>query len=189
MAKNLDRQNTAQRRGFRFLVAMLVVILLGALAYLALTLIANRRTPANPDTHYTASNGISIYYESECWPVCEMTEDAVLGTALQLASGTDSDSSQYQVVLLQRGDAGTYENFIEKSESDLRASYGVIKPRDVNIHIEGATVTAVRCDIQVYYAVLATIEYDSGDVVYVSALTKLASINDIVNLVESVTLA
>ncbi len=33
---------------------------------------------------------------------------------------------------------------------------------------------------------LATIEYDSGDVVYVSGLTKLASISDIVNLVESV---
>ncbi len=36
---------------------------------------------------------------------------------------------------------------------------------------------------------LATITYDSGDVVYVSALTKLASINDIVNLVESVSLS
>ena len=46
----------------------------------------------------------------------------------------------------------------------------------------------VRCDIQAYYAVLATITYPSGDVVYVSGLTKLASINDIVNLVESVTL-
>ena len=38
-------------------------------------------------------------------------------------------------------------------------------------------------------AVLATITYPSGDVVYVSGLTKLASINDIVNLVESVTLS
>ena len=54
--------------------------------------------------------------------------------------------------------------------------------------MEGATVTAVRCDIQAYYAVLATIEYDSGDVIYVSGLTKLASISDIVNLVESVSL-
>ena len=35
---------------------------------------------------------------------------------------------------------------------------------------------------------LATITYDSGDVVYVSGLTKLASISDIVNLVESVSL-
>ena len=56
------------------------------------------------------------------------------------------------------------------------------------LQVEGATVTAVRCDIQAYYAVLATIEYDSGDVVYVSGLTKLASISDIVNLVESVSL-
>ena len=36
---------------------------------------------------------------------------------------------------------------------------------------------------------LATITYDSGDVVYVSALTRLASISDVLNLVESVTLA
>ena len=55
--------------------------------------------------------------------------------------------------------------------------------------MDGAAVSAVRCDIQTYYAVLATIEYPDGDVVYVSALTKLASINDIVNLVESVTLS
>ena len=48
---------------------------------------------------------------------------------------------------------------------------------------------AVRCDIRTYYAVLATITYDSGDVVYVSALTKLASISDVVNLVESVSLS
>ena len=65
----------------------------------------------------------------------------------------------------------------------------VISPRKVNLSIDGAAVTAVRCDIQAYYAVLATIEYDSGDVIYVSGLTKLASISDIVNLVESVSLS
>ena len=47
---------------------------------------------------------------------------------------------------------------------------------------------AVRCDIQAYYAVLATITYDSGDVIYVSALTRLASLNDVLNLIESVSL-
>lgn len=47
----------------------------------------------------------------------------------------------------------------------------------------------MRCDIQAYYAVLATIEYDNGDVIYVSGLTKLASISDIANLVESVSLS
>ena len=40
-----------------------------------------------------------------------------------------------------------------------------------------------------HLAVLATTTYDSGDVVYVSALTKLASISDVVNLVESVSLS
>ena len=153
-----------------------------------LTLVVNRRTPANPDTHYTADNGIVLDYESAVWPVCEMAEDDTLGHALKLASGTDSDNANYQVVLFQRGDASTYEDYIGQSESDLKSAYGVISPRKVKIQIEGATVTAVRCDIQAYYAVLATVEYDSGDVVYVSGLTKLASISDIVNLVEGVSL-
>ena len=92
-------------------------------------------------------------------------------------------------MLLQRGTADTYEDFIGTSEKDLKQAYGVIKPRKVNLTVDGAEVEAVRCDIQTYYAVLAAITYPSGDVVYVSALTKLASINDVVNLVESVTLS
>ena len=83
----------------------------------------------------------------------------------------------------------SYEDFIGQSEKELKQAYGVISPRKVNLSIDGAAVTAVRCDIQAYYAVLATITYDSGDVVYVSALTKLASISDVVNLVESVSLS
>jgi hypothetical protein len=118
-----------------------------------------------------------------------MSEDEILGTVLQLATGTDSDNNQYQAVLLQRGDSTTYEDFLSESESDLRSAYGVISPRKVNISVEGAEVTAKRYDIQAYYAVLATIEYETGDVIYVSALTKLASINDIINVVESVQLS
>ena len=118
-----------------------------------------------------------------------MTEDATLGTVLELATADTADSEDYQAVLLQRGTADSYDNFIENSEADLKQAYGVIKPRKVNLTVEGATVEAVRCDIRTYYAVLATITYDSGDVVYVSALTKLASISDVVNLVESVSLS
>ena len=188
MPKDIHTQDPSQQRASRLLLAMGVIVLLGALAYFGLTLAVNRRTPANPDTHFDAENGISVDYESTVWPVCQMTEDAALGHALQLASGEDSANANYQVVLFQRGDKATYEDFIGQSEADLKADYGVISPRKVKLQVEGATVTAVRCDIQAYYAVLATIEYDSGDVVYVSGLTKLASISDIVNLVESVSL-
>ena len=139
MPKDIHTQDSSQQRASRLLLAMGVIVLLGALAYFGLTLAVNRRTPANPDTHFDA-------------------------------------------------DKATYEDFIGQSEADLKAAYGVISPRKVKLQVEGATVTAVRCDIQAYYAVLATIEYDSGDVVYVSGLTKLASISDIVNLVESVSL-
>ena len=38
------------------------------------------------------------------------------------------------------------------------------------VTVDGAEVEAVRCDIQAYYAVLATITYPSGDVVYVCLL-------------------
>ncbi len=189
MSKDINPQDSAQQRSSKLLLAMGVVVVLGVLAYFVLTLVVNRRMPANPDTRYTAENGVSVYYECDLWPVCQMTEDATLGRALELASAADSDDGNYQVVLFQRGDTSTYADFIGQSESDLKTAYGVISPLKVNLSIEGATVTAVRCDIQAYYAVLATIQYDSGDVIYVSGLTKLASINDIVNLVESVSLS
>ena len=189
MPKDIHTQDSSQQRASRLLLAMGVIVLLGALAYFGLTLAVNRRTPANPDTHFDAENGISVDYESAVWPVCQMTEDDTLGTVLELATADTADNEDYQAVLLQRGTADSYENFIEDSEADLKQAYGVIKPRKVNLTVEGAAVEAVRCDIRTYYAVLATITYDSGDVVYVSALTKLASISDVVNLVESVSLS
>ena len=137
----------------------------------------------------TGTNGVSVYYDSSVWKVCQMTEDSTLGTVLELATADSADGEDYQAVLLQRGTADSYADFIDASEKDLKQAYGVIKPRKVNLTVDGAEVEAVRCDIQAYYAVLATITYPSGDVVYVSGLTKLASINDIVNLVESVALS
>lgn len=190
MPRDIAPRAAGQQRSSRLLVGVCIFILSGAAVYFVLTIALNRRTPANPDTHYTAENGIAVYYESAVWPICRMAEDASLGRSLELSTAENADDDgNYQVVLLQRGDSSTYPDYISQSEDSLRAAYGVISPRKVNISIDGAKVTAVRCDIQAYYAVLAVIEYDSGDVVYVSALTKLASINDIVNLVESVTLA
>ena len=189
MPHDIDHNTAAQRRTSKLLAAMAIFICLGIVAYIILTLLVNRQTPANPDTHYTGTNGVSVYYDSSIWKVCQMTEDDTLGTVLEVATADTSDGEDYEAVLLQRGTADTYEDFIGASEKDLKQAYGVIKPRKVNLTIDGAEVEAVRCDIQTYYAVLATITYPSGDVVYVSGLTKLASINDVVNLVESVTLS
>ena len=133
MPKDIHTQDSSQQRASRLLLAMGVIVLLGALAYFGLTLAVNRRTPANPDTHFDAENGISVDYESAIWPVCQMTEDAALGHALQLASGEDSANANYQVVLFQRGDKATYEDFIGQSEADLKAAYGVISPRKVKL--------------------------------------------------------
>ena len=189
MPNDIDRNASAQRRTSKLLTAMGIFVGLGIIAYIILTLLVNRSVPANPDTRYTGTNGISVYYDSSIWSVCQMTEDDTLGTVLEVATADTSDGEDYEAVLLQRGTADTYEDFIGTSEKDLKQAYGVIKPRKVNLTVEGAAVEAVRCDIRTYYAVLATITYDSGDVVYVSALTKLASISDVVNLVESVSLS
>ena len=177
MSNEIDRNASAQRRTSKLLAAMGIFVALGIVAYIILTLLVNRSVPANPDTHYTGSNGVSVYYDSSIWKVCQMTEDSTLGTVLELATADSADGEDYRAVLL------------DASEKDLKQAYGVIKPRKVNLTVDGAEVEAVRCDIQAYYAVLATITYPSGDVVYVSGLTKLASINDIVNLVESVALS
>lgn len=189
MPNDIDHNSAAQRRTSKLLTAMGIFVGLGIIAYIILTLLVNRSVPANPDTHCTGTNGISVYYDSSIWKVCQMTEDDTLGTVLEVATTDTSDGEDYEAVLLQRGTADTYEDFIGASEKDLKQAYGVIKPRKANITVDGAEVEAVRCDIQTYYAVLATITYPDGDVVYVSALTKLASINDVVNLVESVTLS
>ena len=163
MPKDIHTQDSSQQRASRLLLAMGVIVLLGALAYFGLTLAVNRRTPANPDTHYTGTNGVSVYYDSSIWKVCQMTEDSTLGTVLELATADSADGAEdYQAVLLQRGTADTYPDFIDDSEKDLKQAYGIIKPRTANITVEGAEVTAVRCDIQTYYAVLATITRSPG---------------------------
>ena len=102
MPNEIDRTSSAQRRSSRLLTAMAIFICLGIAAYMVLTLLVNRQTPATPDTHYTGTNGVSVYYDSSVWSVCRMTEDATLGTVLELATADTADSEDYQAVLLQQ---------------------------------------------------------------------------------------
>ena len=48
MPKDIHTQDSSQQRASRLLLAMGVIVLLGALAYFGLTLAVNRRTPATP---------------------------------------------------------------------------------------------------------------------------------------------
>ena len=102
MPNEIDRTSSAQRRSSKLLTAMAIFICLGIAAYMVLTLLVNRQTPATPDTHYTGTNGVSVYYDSSVWSVCRMTEDATLGTVLELATADTADSEDYQAVLLQQ---------------------------------------------------------------------------------------
>lgn len=102
MSNEIDRNASAQRRTSKLLAAMGIFVALGIVAYIILTLLVNRSVPANPDTHYTGSNGVSVYYDSSIWKVCQMTEDSTLGTVLELATADSADGEDYQAVLLQR---------------------------------------------------------------------------------------
>ena len=102
MPNDIDRNASAQRRTSKLLAAMGIFVALGIIAYIILTLLVNRSVPANPDTHYTGSNGVSVYYDSSIWKVCQMTEDSTLGTVLELATADSADGEDYEAVLLQR---------------------------------------------------------------------------------------
>ena len=69
MPNDIDRNASAQRRTSKLLTAMGIFVGLGIIAYIILTLLVNRSVPANPDTRYTGSNGISVYYDSSIWSV------------------------------------------------------------------------------------------------------------------------
>ena len=90
MPNDIDRNASAQRRTSKLLAAMGIFVALGIIAYIILTLLVNRSVPANPDTHYTGTNGVSVYYDSSIWKVCQMTEDSTLGTVLELATANSS---------------------------------------------------------------------------------------------------
>ena len=64
MPREIDRQAAAQKRSSRLLIGMAAFILIGVVVYMGLVFVTSRRTPANPDTRYTAENGVSVYYES-----------------------------------------------------------------------------------------------------------------------------
>ena len=66
-------------------------------------------SPVDTPNKVFSKSASSVYYESAVWPVCEMTEDATLGRALELASAQSSDDANYQVVLFQKGTKDTYE--------------------------------------------------------------------------------
>src|SRR5699024_10946632 len=97
-----------------------------------------------------------------------MNEDPTLGPVLELDSHEDPEDDQYQGVLFHHRDYATYQDLLATSHDGLRGSYGVISPKKIDIQVEGASVEAVRCDIQADYAVLSAITYGSGYVIYVS---------------------
>ena len=49
MPKDIHQRDTAQQRSSRLLLAMGIIVLLGALAYFVLTLVVNRRTPRSEE--------------------------------------------------------------------------------------------------------------------------------------------
>ena len=62
----------------------------------------------------TGTNGVSVYYDSSIWKVCQMTEDSTLGTVLELATADTADNEDYQAAVKNA----------EKSAAAIAQAYG-----------------------------------------------------------------
>ncbi len=60
MPHDIDHNTAAQRRTSKLLAAMAIFICLGIVAYIILTLLVNRQTPATPDTHYRHQRSFGV---------------------------------------------------------------------------------------------------------------------------------
>ena len=75
-----------------------------------LTLLVNRQHPR--DTRHPLhrhERRFRLLRQQHLEACASMTEDATLGTVLELATADTADSEDYQAVLLQRGTADSYD--------------------------------------------------------------------------------
>ena len=174
-----------------------IIVLSGhALAYIILTLAGQPAAPPPTPTPTTTRHE----RQSRCittaaiWPVCQMTEDATLGNCAGAGDRPGLAPTARRIIrpyCCSAATADTYPDFIDDSEkrpeSRLTASSS---PRTANMHggrgRRSLPCAAISRPIMPCWPPSPT---TAAMWSMSSALTKLASINDIVNLVESVSLS
>jgi len=132
-------------------------------------------TPAY--TLYDAPNGVSVIYDANRWgnPVLPQ-EDTV-----SLTAGNQLDQT---AVLLQVTDI--YTDFLAQSAADLDEQVAGKVEYELTFTVPDASVEAVRYDCGSYQSIFAVLRYDSGLTVYVTAATRSADYEPVIELLQTV---
>lgn len=125
---------------------------------------------------YDGDNGITVCYNANDWntPVMQQQD------TISITAGNRLD---YTAVLLQVTD--TYTDFLEQSGEELNAETNTVR-YDFSLTVPDASAEAVRYDCGSYQMIFAEIAYDCGTTLYVSAASRSADYDPIVELLQNI---
>ena len=123
-----------------------------------------------------ADNGVTVLYDTNIWEAPVMAQEDTV-------SLTAGNQLNYTAVLLQRTDS--YTDFLAQSGAELAETTKVVEyPLDFTL--PGVEVQAVRYDCGSYQTIFAELGYPGGDRIYVTAATRQADYQRILDLLATV---
>ena len=123
-----------------------------------------------------ADNGVTVLYDTNIWEAPVMAQEDTV-------SLTAGNQLNYTAVLLQRTDS--YTDFLAQSGAELAETTKVVEYA-LDFTLPGVEVQAVRYDCGSYQTIFAELGYPGGDTIYVTAATRQADYQRILDLLATV---
>ena len=123
-----------------------------------------------------ADNGVTVLYDTNIWEAPVMAQEDTV-------SLTAGNQLNYTAVLLQRTDS--YTDFLAQSGAELAETTKVVEYA-LDFTLPGVEVQAVRYDCGSYQTIFAELGYPGGDRIYVTAATRQADYQRILDLLATV---
>lgn len=123
-----------------------------------------------------ADNGVTVLYDTNIWESPVMAQEDTV-------SLTAGNQLNYTAVLLQRTDS--YTDFLAQSGAELAETTKVVEYA-LDFTLPGVEVQAVRYDCGSYQTIFAELGYPGGDTIYVTAATRQADYQHILDLLATV---
>lgn len=123
-----------------------------------------------------ADNGVTVLYDTNIWEAPVMAQEDTV-------SLTAGNQLNYTAVLLQRTDS--YTDFLAQSGAELAETTKVVEYA-LDFTLPGVEVQAVRYDCGSYQTIFAELGYPGGDTIYVTAATRQADYQRILDLLAAV---
>ena len=123
-----------------------------------------------------ADNGVTVLYDTNIWEAPVMAQEDTV-------SLTAGNQLNYTAVLLQRTDR--YTDFLAQSGAWLAETTKVVED-PLDFTLPGVEVQAVRYDCGSYQTIFAELGYPGGDRIYVTAATRQADYQRILDLLATV---